>query len=234
MSGLDNYTKLLLHCDGADGSTNFIDSSFSGKTITAVGNAQIDTAQYKFGGASALFDGNGDRLSVPDSDDWAFGSGNFTIDFWVRFNTFPAEGVRAMFYSQNDGAGNYMQFMIGLNSGVKQMLFRALASGIDITTGWFNVTMNTATWYHIALVRTGNDFKIFQDGTQIITITDTDAMPNITANLVIGDWAGQTGYCLNGWIDEFRVSKGIARWTANFTPPTGPYSRAVSGFFMFF
>ena len=85
MSGWDNYTKLLLHFDGTDGSTTFVDSSPSGKTVTAVGNAQIDTAQYKFGGASGLFDGNGDYLSVPDSDDWYFGTGDFTIDAWARF-----------------------------------------------------------------------------------------------------------------------------------------------------
>ena len=82
---------LLLHCDGTDGSTSFIDSSSSGHTVTAVGNAQIDTAQYKFGGASALFDGSGDYLTVPDSSDFNFGANPVTIDFWVKFNAITAE-----------------------------------------------------------------------------------------------------------------------------------------------
>lgn len=232
MGNIDSYTKLLLHCDGADGSTTFIDSSPSGKSVTANGNAQIDTAQYKFGGASALFDGTGDYLSLADSADWAFGSGDFTIDFWVRFNTFPSEGNRAMLYTQYVDSSNRIQFTVGLNSGIKQILFEAVASSISISSGWVTITMNTATWYHIALVRNGNNFNIYQDGTSIKQITDTDAMPDIATTLVIGDWAGNAGYCLNGWIDEYRISKGIARWTANFTPPTRPYSRSQAAFLL--
>jgi len=74
----DSYTKLLLHMDGADGSTTFTDEA--GHTVTANGNAQIDTAQNVFGGASGLFDGSSGYLTVPDSEDWNFGTGDFTFD----------------------------------------------------------------------------------------------------------------------------------------------------------
>lgn len=85
MAFIDTYTKLLLHCDGTDGSTTFSDNGVTGHTVTANGNAQIDTAQSKFGNASGLFDGTGDYLTIPDHADWNFGTGNFTIDAWIRF-----------------------------------------------------------------------------------------------------------------------------------------------------
>ena len=81
---VDKYTKLLLHCNGADESAVFTDEA--GKTVTRNGGAQIDTAQYKFHGASGLFDGTGDYLSLADSDDWDFGTGNFTVETWLRRN----------------------------------------------------------------------------------------------------------------------------------------------------
>lgn len=232
MSGLDNYTKLLLHCDGADGSTNFIDSSFSGKTITAVGNAQIDTAQYKFGGASALFDGNGDYLSIPDSDDWAFGSGDFTIDFWVRFNALPADGKRASFYYQLDSTSNDIMFDLANNNGVYIWRFLVYISGSSIINVQKSATISVATWYHMAVVRNGNDYMIFQNGTQVgATVTDTDTIPDYISTLRIGD-RPLTDYSFNGWLDEYRISKGIARWTSNFTPPTRPYTRSQAAFLL--
>ncbi len=79
-------TVLLLHADGSNGSTVFVDSGSNGKTVTAYGNAQISTAQSKFGGASAYFDGNGDYLSVPSSDDWSFGTEAFTMEAWIRLD----------------------------------------------------------------------------------------------------------------------------------------------------
>lgn len=88
VGGNDQYTKLLLHCDGADASTTFTDASQAAHgNATPNGNAQVDTAQSKFGGASALFDGTGDFLSYADHADWHFGSGDFMADFWVRFNS---------------------------------------------------------------------------------------------------------------------------------------------------
>ena len=88
----DINTKLLLHLDGTDNSTtdaDFIDSSASSHTVTQEGDAKLENTEKQFGETSAYFDGTGDYLSVPDSDDWEFGSGDFTIDFWVNFSTLP-------------------------------------------------------------------------------------------------------------------------------------------------
>ena len=110
MSLDDSYTVALLHFNGADASTTFIDES--GKTWTASGNAQIDTAQSKFGGASGLFDGTGDSITTPDHADFDVGSGDFTVDFWMRQNTAWTGGVLGQ-YSGSD----FSPFMIYNNAG---------------------------------------------------------------------------------------------------------------------
>ena len=97
MSVDDSYTKALLHFDGADTSTTITDES--GKTWTPAGTAQIDTAQYKWT-SSLLLDGNSDYISTPDHDDFNVGSGDFTIDFWVRFNSVPGAGGYSCFFAQ--------------------------------------------------------------------------------------------------------------------------------------
>ena len=101
--------------DGTDGSTTFTDA-IGTHTVTAVGNAQIDTAQYKFGGASGLFDGTGDYLTIPDHADFNFGAGDFTIDFWVRFN---AINTAQAFISQTEDANNQWVFRIDATNTVE-------------------------------------------------------------------------------------------------------------------
>jgi len=220
-----NQTKLLLHMDGTDGSTTFTDST--GKTVTANGNAQIDTAQSKLGGASVLFDGDGDYLSLADSDDWNFGSGDFTVDFWVNFNAL--DGYKP-FIGQTIDAGNYCIFYLEHLGGNNYLRFAMGVGGVD--KGNYVAPLNVATgeWHHVAYVRSGTAFKIFLDGvSQTLTVITA-----IGANST-GDWAttlnigylSNVGY-LNGWLDEVRISKGVARWTADFTPPTSPYTAAPS------
>src|SRR5690554_1699309 len=83
---------LLLHGDGTDGSTTITDNSGSAHSPTVNGNSQIDTAESQFGGASVLFDGSGDYLEYADSADWDFGTGDFTVEFWMRRNAWPTSG----------------------------------------------------------------------------------------------------------------------------------------------
>lgn len=217
--GIDSFTKLMLHCNGTEGSTIFTDSSSSPKTVTANADAQIDTAQKKFGTASGLFDGTGDYLSTPDSDDFHLGSGAFTIDFWVRFSSLAGE---QNIYSQRNGA-DFQR----LNWAPNRWEFQYEAGGtsVGLSKSW---TPTINTWYHVAVVRgwggNANDFAICVDGTQIgSTTTDSDTLNNISAQFIIGVLDG-TGDYFNGHIDEFRWSKGVARWTSNFTPPTGEYT----------
>jgi YD repeat-containing protein len=214
----DSYTKSLLHMNGTDGSTTFTDSATGGThTWTASGNAQIDTAQSKFGGASGLFDGTGDYLSSADSPDWYF-DGDFTFDCWVRFNVLS----HVQFYRQYQDANNEIDLYY--NNTDHRIYFYIWAPGAYSLRFYVLWTPSTSTWYHIALVRNGNTWDIYVNGTagsktlQYGSYTAT--YPNLNGNMQVQ--LSNTGF-LNGWLDEVRFSKGIARWTANFTPPINEY-----------
>jgi hypothetical protein len=201
--------------DGANGSTTFTDES--GKTWTANGDAKISTEQFVFGGASGSFAGTG-YLSTPDSDDFFYSTNPFTIDFRVRFVSLPIASDYQMIFSQWVSDSDRQLMGLYNSSGTLQWVFGSDATGII-----FNTSLSINTWYHIALVRNGNDWYLFQDGTQVGgTQTSSVSVDNVAAEFQIGKYQGLY-YHIYGYIDEFRISKGVARWTSNFTPPTLPY-----------
>jgi hypothetical protein len=229
MPGIDSSTKLLLHCDGADASTTFTDSEITPKTVTANGNAQIDTAQSKFGGASALFDGTGDYLSLANSADWDMGTGDFTIDFWIRRN--GSQGVQTGIWGPATNAGtgwgvNFGDTGAGLGTTNGIVLFTRTGGGNTVRCNSAGVIISDATWTHIAVVRSGNTATIYYDGAAVQSASVTGiTFDSAGTGAVIGRrLTDDNAQYFNGWIDEFRVSKGVARWTANFTPPTSAYS----------
>jgi len=216
---MDSYTKLLIHADGADASTAFYDFSNSAHVITAVGTAQVDTAQSKFGGGSLLLDGNSDYLTVPDSSDWTFGTGDFTIDFWYRPN---ASDYTVPIVAQFADADNYWRVLIFSSN---RLYFYGMIGGVSIGNYYTAnpQTWTVGTWYHVAIVRNGSTCYMFKDGISlpVSEIAAWGNMSDVAGVLNIGNLS--IDY-LNGWLDEFRISKGIARWTANFTPPTRAYN----------
>lgn len=232
----DINTKSLLHFNGSDGSTTFTDES--GKTWTAAGNAQIDTAQSKFGASSLLLDGSGDFVYSGDSLDWRLDDGSnanqWTIDLWVRFNALQNGG----FAQQALNNQNNWNFTFNADGvGGWRLGWRITSGGseiVGISNAWSGVTTNT--WYHVALVKNGTSgYMMFVNGNQIgSTQTNTNVIPDLAAQIEIGKWKDffNTDYYLNGWIDEFRLSKGIARWTANFTPPTAEYGSVSNSNFL--
>jgi len=211
--------------DGDNNSTMFIDSSLTPKTVTVYGNTVIDRARSKLGVASAYFDGTEDYLSIPDSEDWNFGSGDFTIDGWINLNnTSGAQDIVAQYTDAN----NRMQFYN--TSGTLNMNF--LVGGVYIANYYTtDPVLSAGTWHHIAFIRNGSNAYIFLDGvSQLLSSLatfGTKDMGNYSGDLTIGN-INLASY-LNGYLDELRVSKGVARWTANFTPPTSQYS--ASGLF---
>lgn len=233
----DDYTMSLLHTDGTDASTTFTNSSQFAHAFTYGNQAQIDTAQSKFGGASGLFDGATDYLTSPDSDDWSFGTGDFTVDFWVRFNT-DLTNMQQFVGQYSGDDDNYW----GLNKRSSaegnrlRMDFSLQTVGSKgsylMTNPWDGVAINT--WYHIAFERSGTSAKIFINGVsqplnEEVAFSTND-VGNIAQPLQVGAW-GSSGhlYSLKGWLDEFRISKGIARWTANFNDslPASAYGNGV-------
>lgn len=205
---VDTATVLLLHMDGVDGSTTFSDSSPSARgNATVNGAVEVDTAQSKFGGASALFGGG--YLTYADSTDYDMGTGDFTIDFWVRFNTVSV--TQNMCGANDSTASNTLQIRYTTEF---QITLQNTAYGF----AW-SPAINT--WYHVAVTRFSGTLRAFIDGNSIGSASSSD---NISVSTVFAIGSNDTGASpLDGWMDEFRMTKGIARWTANFTPPTKPY-----------
>jgi hypothetical protein len=209
--------SLLLHGDGTNGSTTIVDSSSSPKTVTAVGNAQISTAQSKFGGASIAFDGTSDYLTVGTEADsiWDFGAADFTIEAWAYkvsgafipiLAKRPAEAPTGWLFCAE-------QFSAHIGGDWRQSLMTA-----SFTSG---------VWRHVALSRSGNVFRLFHDGVQVATATQSGVLQNLT-NLFLraGVAGGTTEVFANGFIDDLRITKGVARYTAAFTPPAAPFPDA--------
>ena len=233
-AAVDSYTKLLIHGDSISDVTvktvttnGDVFVSNAGKTVTANGNAQIDTAQGKFGGVSGLFDGAGNYLTVPDSDDWNFGSGDFTVDFWVRWNILPTTGQFQAFFSQEDPGETAFYLGLDNNGGTMKLYFSS-----HKTVGYFDLyscalSLSTGTWYHIAIVRNGDNYVLYLDGVNVGTMTSNGTLLDEPGTFNIGAYDNGVGgirFGLNGWLDELRVTKGIARWTSDFTPTTDVYT----------
>ena len=216
-TGFDSYffyDSLLLRGNGTNGSTAMLDSSSNNHAITVSGNAQISTNQSKFGGSSILFDGAGDYIAVPASSDFDFGTGDFTVEFWM-YRT--AVGNYATIISHNYGTNPNFLLQTSTSLGQRWRLFLN-GTSVSITEG-SDHSLNT--WYHYAIVRNGggsNNVVIYRDGSSVATGTFTNNVGNATAVYNIGG-RGNNTLPFAGYIDDFRITKGIARYTANFTPP---------------
>lgn len=220
LAGNDSYTKLLLHGDGGAGQTIFTDSSplnAHGNGIPG-GSAQTTFSAAKFGNTSVLFDGGSGHILFPNHADWEFGAGNFTVDWWERrSNTTSGAGILA-----RSPTATFQGFVLGYcaagNSGV---YMSSNGSAWDIANAVLLGSIEINVWHHFAVVRNGNTFYTFKDGVQQATWTSSAALFASSDQLSIGrNW---TGY-LAGYVDELRISKGVARWTANFTPPSKAYA----------
>lgn len=214
--------SLLLHGNGTNGSTTITDNSPSPKTVTAIGNAQISTAQSKFGGASIAFDGNGDYLSIANNASFAF-SGDFTIEAWGWLLAAPV-GLDAFYLTdfRNGSAGNagFAFGVIGSSGNARMYAFASSPNpGVDVK-GTSIVLLNQ--WNHLAYVRSGTTVKMYLNGISQGAITTT--FPQNATPLIIGARFTTTTEYWNGYIDDLRITKDIAR--ANFTPPTAPFPDA--------
>ena len=211
----DVNTQLLIHCDGTDASTYFEDDNGQRlqKGVYAIGNAQVDTAQSKFGGASYLGDGSSDSLTVTADTAFNFGTSDYTVECWIRSSSLAAtriifdsgvatQGTRPVFYVTTDGKINIYTTATGAVS----------SAGSTITTN---------TWYHVALVRYSGTTTIYVDGVSKAS-TGTSYNMSSTATMWIGAESPGTTNSWNGHIDEFRVSN-TARYTTGFTAPTAAF-----------
>jgi len=226
MAGDDSYTKALLHFNGADAATTFIDEK--GNAWTAVGNAQLDTAEKYFGVSSYLSDGAGDYITTPDTADWNFGSGAFTIDCWAYLN--EAMGTSRCFAGLGGGVDGWLatghEWVFFIYSDSK-LYFQYKKTSMQSVASTSTIDVD-AGWHHFAVVRSGDVVALYVDGVSVKSTAMTGAIDHITGGtpiMIVGASAAVT-MSWKGWIDEFRISKGIARWTAAFNTalPFGEYN----------
>jgi hypothetical protein len=204
--------SLLLHGNGTNGSTTFIDNSPNAFTVTAVGNAQIDTTIKKYGTGSIELDGTGDYLTVPSNAVLGLGAGDYTIELWIYltldFNV-NGKGVITANYLNNFA-------VIGANSGTGNRIDFYYAGAAFSTSTTF---INLNTWTHIAICRLSGTTKIYFNGNQVGTsnlLTGT----GVANTVYVGTLSHDIPQTMSGYIDDVRITKGVARYTANFTPPS--------------
>jgi len=204
-------TTLLLPFNGENAATTTSDLSNTNATVTFNGNSQISTAQSKFGGSSLYFNGTaGDNVTLPAGSAYRFGA-DFTVEMWFYMNAF---NTYSALYSTWPGSG----------TGSLEIQIRS-AGGNTIRT-WYNsnstfdssTSLSTGQWYHLALTRSGTTVTRWLNGTSDGTMTLSGQMGRDDETVKLGADGGT--YTFDGYMDEIRITKGVARYTAAFTPPT--------------
>jgi Concanavalin A-like lectin/glucanases superfamily/Fibronectin type III domain len=204
-----NNVSLLLHMDGINGGTTFSDVSGNAFAVTSTGNVTTTTSTSVFGGASAAFAGG--YLTIGSSSAFGLGTGDFTIECWVRPTV--GTGLQGLI-----NVGRYDSGLLWRVGGATDSLYlNSSASNWNQST---NAPLNT--WTHVALVRSGSSVVVYSGGASVHTRTSSADLNSANA-VVIGTGAHNLSETFSGYIDELRITKGVARYTSNFTPPSAAF-----------
>jgi hypothetical protein len=218
---------LLVPWNGVDGATTETDLSNSGHALTFVNQAQIDTAQSLFGGSSLLLDGNQDRVTAPDSADWGFAAGDWTLEQFFRPNSFAAETDQVLL-SHYSATGNQRSWIWRISATVMEFVYSVDGTATVTISGAF--TFSTGTWYYGAAKRSGTSLILYAaaaaDPTTTVVQTGAvaaDSLFNSTTTLRIGSVSsgGIEDQEFAGWMNQTRITKGVARNVSNV--PTAPF-----------
>lgn len=213
--------SLLLHGDGANGSTTIVDSSPIPKIVTPAGNAQISTAQSKFGGASIAFDDViSSYLTLPTSADFALGN-TWTVEGWMFckvIGTGTDRNALLMLGTVSQAGSLAIYVETGGNFTV-----RAGAVGNDVVAAGLVLPLQWQFW---AVSCLSNVATIYLNGQSVASGPVSGSVTAESGRVASIGTGGVAAYDLDGYIDEFRITKGISRYTANFTPPTEPFPDA--------
>jgi len=209
-------TQLLLNYTNAA----IVDNAMA-NDLETVGNAAISTVQSKWGGGSMYFNpGETNPLIIPHNKMFDLSSGDFTIEFWVYLSA-----DRTYNFVISKGTSNAREW--GVNVGPSTVRFYWSTNGLGTGDSLISAsaTLPTATWMHIAVTRSGSSVRIFKDGTQIGTTGTFTSMYSGTAPVYVGRFMdfNNISHDLSGYLDDLRITKGYARYTANFTAPVGPF-----------
>jgi hypothetical protein len=215
--------------------TNFTNAGIYDATskndLETVGNAQISTTQSKFGGSSMAFDGTGDYLFAPSSQNLNFRTGDFTIEGWF-YLTSTANAYRTIFYfTHSSGSTFTVRFGDTTSYNGKFQVGIAIGTAADVYSTSQSATNLANGWHHFAFTRYASTARVFIDGIQQGLSTGTNpttfttmSFSNTTdINSSLGPEIGRGGTTdttFLGYIQDLRITRGIARYTSNFTPPT--------------
>ena len=218
------YKVLGLHCVGSNGSTTFTDTGPSPKTVTANGNAQISTAQYPAltgKTSSAYFDGTGDYLSIPDSNDWNFGTGDF--EFSILCYPTASGSDRDLIAHRNNAESDFWYVR---QTSTDKVQVGAVVGGSVVTLVDSSDSLFIIAWNVITVRRLSGSVETGIGGTFGTTVTtdSSSAWPSAsTSVLYIGVAHNGLSNPYSGYMSDIEIYKGAALHTANFTPPTVPF-----------
>jgi len=208
---------VLLHGEGADASTTITDSSSVGRTFTVNSNAQIDTAQFKYGSASIKFDGVNDVVIATDAADLEIGAQDFTIEGFFRWSS---DVLPQILVGKWQTSGNLKSYALFRNTSASEIQLILSSDGststIKIAANWNPVL---STWYHIAADFDGTTYRLYVDGVVVGTATTAVVLHDNTSSFSVGGQPDAT-FDFGGWADEVRLTIGTARYVGAFTPPT--------------
>jgi len=213
-----NNNYILLKSTSVLNNHTFVDESTNGHTITRYGDVyQISSSPYSPSGWAASFDGSGDYLTIPASNDFVFDDGDFTIEAWI----YPTDSGTEQGIVNNWQIGGAFIFRL-TNANKLQLSYRTTASVNKTSTD----TVPENEWTHVAVVRNNNNIYFYING-----VADSGGAQSETGTIVyyngspkdlkIGT-SGDTGNLWNGWISDLRIVKGVAVYTSAFTPATEP------------
>lgn len=195
---------------------NFTNSGIFDSTaknvLETVGNAQVSTTQAKWGTTSMYFDGTGDVLKAPYTPNIDFGTGDFTIECWV-YTTNVSPGYSQTVLARWGASGGTVWIVQIQNGGTYRIVTGAGA--------WTGGSVSANTWTHLAITRSGSSLRVFTNGTLSSTNTDTTSLSG-TQVLSVGAQSDVNDPFI-GYIDDVRITKGYARYTATFTPPAAAF-----------
>jgi hypothetical protein len=183
--------------------------------IETQSDAKISTSVYKYGTGSVYFDGTGDWLLAPSNVLFDIG-GDFTIEMWF-YATSVAPTYQGL-CGRRASAASFGPFSMGLNGSA--ILFSLSTSGSSWALNSTGGTVTANTWNHVAFVRSGTSCVAYLNGTSVVTGTVSGALASSSQKLAIGSFTSDGSDLFTGYIDDFRFTRGQARYTSNFTPPT--------------
>jgi hypothetical protein len=217
-STLPSPSQVSLLCNFAN--AGIYDSTEKNNLIT-IGNASLSSSQIKYGSGAMYFNNNISQsyLQLPRSTDLAFGIGDFTMECWVYFIQFSSIGRISMIYaSQGSNDTNGASVYFGTSTSNKAFVGTFNGGGRPTLTHPTTLSLNR--WYHIATVKNNNQLNIYVDGIGTTPLTTTFSFSANTPTIGSNPSAPNLEFLKEAYIDDFRITKGIARYTSNFTPPS--------------